>query len=807
MIQILALRPYIASDGTEKISEKWFDKKIRSISVEQILLDPDEILKAIETTENWNVYYTCADCLEESGRKFYSQSVVPFDIDGLDLPHDTSIPRDKIKHVAIAACEALGVSFDEVGIVFSGNGLQILIPLMSAFADRSYFDDAREHYRACCDKIDAKLGTHNLKGKADPSVWSPGRLLRMPNTYNRKPNKPERKSFVMQPNMTAKDWSLENVSGIPTLKAGDHLNPKACFDNFSNDPTAIMGEKIGCDFMKFAFAHPEQMPEPWWFASLSITERMPNGPELSHKMSKGHPKYSYKETEAKRKHAASEKHGPRTCKSIEGLGFDCSKCPQYGKVASPIMIEGPDSIKTMNSGFYFSKISKEGIKVKGLPDHQGLWRFFKRTHDYVSVSDTPELYAYKDKYWEALSRDDVLAFAHKNFNPPPMIRDRNEFYSFAKISNLVRRNHFENPQEGLFNFQNGVFDLKTNEMTPHSKDYPFRHILPCDFDPAATSPLFDKFMLEITANRQSLINCLQEYMGYIIAGGECEHAVALVAIGSGANGKSTFTNVLRALTGTSCSSLSGADIQDPAKRLGMVGKILNIAEENNKESFRDTASLKNMISGGTVWAKQLYSQPFEFVNRAKFVFLCNELPRNYDNTDGFYRRLIIIPFDARFHADDVNTDIKMIKKLLPELAGIFNFALAGYKRLLLNGKFTKPEESMQIIEEYSSASDHIKSWLDERMQFVQSDQVRHSKDDLYELYKIYCGEIGVKHYEHKNRFFMDLKSKYQKIGIPWKDIRPGGDGSRPRFLYYLQPKGPNLSVVIDTDGVKFESKD
>lgn len=810
MIQVLALRPY-TKEGQTRIAEKWFDKGIRVPSVDMLIADPytsvDAIKRDIGPDEIWNVYYTVCECLEEPGRKFQSQSIVPFDIDGLDLPFDTSTPIAQLEMTARLACDAIGVKYEETAVIFSGNGLQLLIGLSTKFEDVGYFDQSRAHYRAICDRINLKLQKANILGKADPSVWSPARLLRHPETYNRKANKPERKSFVLQSSITHIDFQLEKASGLPIVNAGDHLNPDAARQLFNADPDAILHKDTGCSFLKHARLHQDQVSEPQWYAVLSLTERFPDAAKWSHEFSEKHPKYSYAETETKRRQAVASS-GPRTCKNIEGLGFGCQTCPQFGKIHSPITIEGPNSIKTMNTGFYFMKKDKDGNPTRGLPDYQGLWKYFCRQHDYVSVADTPELYAFKERYWEAVTRDDILSFAHRNFKPPPQDRERREFYSFVKISNMEKRTFFDDVEDGLFNFQNGVYSMGEMRLFPHDKKYPFRHILPCDYDQNATSTRFLEFLHDVTKGRQELVDILQEFMGYAIAGGPCSQQKGLILLGIGANGKSTFVNILRAIAGQGASNLSAKDLLDDRKRLGVVGKILNIAEENSRDAFSDTSVLKNMVSGGVTWAKQLYSQPFEFRNRAKMIFLMNELPRNYDNTDGFYRRLIIVPFDAKFSKRLGNDDKKLESKLLEELPGIFNFALEGYKRLIHQGDFTESLESDAILEEYALDSDHVKAWLHESARVVVNEAVKTSKDSLYFSYRASAEADGIKYPDSKQFFFKHLKNIFKSADVPWKESKlVENDTSRKRFVHYIELLGPDaMTLHLDTSHAQIYRK-
>lgn len=794
MIQVLALRSHNdPNTGVKKTYETWFEKGIRAESVDGIFLDPISTLSAIEESERWNVYYTVSECAEERGRKFLSQEHIPFDIDGLALPEGEN-PEAVARIASRLACDALGVDFDEVGVLFSGNGVQLLIGIKEPFTEVTYFDDARHHYRACCDQINLKLQEHKVQGRADPSVWSPARLLRHPETYNRKPGKPERKALVLQPNIVHGDFTLEKASRIPVLKPGDQIDAKAAKELFNCDPKAILDEKRGCDFLKWAKQNPNDIHEPQWYAMLSIVGRFPEGAKYAHEFSKGHKKYSYQETEVKLRHAIDSKSGPRTCENIKTLWDGCQNCPNFGKVTSPITIEGPDSIKTLNTGFRFQKTDRKDARP-GPVDLKGLTRYFGRTHEFVAVKDSPNVYAFTGKRWESLSKTDLHIFAQENVRPEPLMRERAEFESFVRLTNAVPVDHFTKTPEGVFNFQNGIFDLSSGELKPHDKAYPFRHILPCDYDPLADAPRFRKFIKEVTCERENIELCLQEYLGYIIAGGPCKFQKALLLLGEGSNGKSTFTNVVRWLTGKANCSLSSKDLPDPQKRVSLMGKLANIAEENSKNSFRNVEVMKNMISGGLIWAKQLWEQPFEFQNQAKLIILCNELPQNFDNTHGFYRRLLIVPFDAMFDISTGTADVNLDDKLQAELSGIFNYAIEGYRRLMMQNGFTEPVESQALLQEYSLESDTVKAWFEDEVEVVKIDGVFCHRTELYESYKNHCSTNGIPYPESSVMFFKRLKAILRSKGVEWREGRKLVSDRKVRVIAHIKFKENYFPVI------------
>lgn len=789
MVQILALREHYSEKRKSTVkSEVWFEKGIRASSVEDVLKNYKQILfKKVEESENFNIYYTVSDCLEERGRKLLRQNHIPFDVDKLELGDSFDISDEVLRPIAEVVCAAIGVDYARVGIVFSGNGLQFLVGTTHSIEDVAYFDQARPHYKAICDRITVALAKAGLQGQADVSVWSPARLMRMPGTNNVKPNKPKRMARVLQWEIERVDFQLEHASGLPKLQKGDSITVVGgLHDLITPDVKAILDPVKGCKFLVFTTTMPEKVSEPEWYASTSITGRFPEGRKYTHKVSEGHPGYSYQETENKIDQALSAS-GPRTCKSIEAISDKCVTCVHRGtNLVSPIRIEGPDHIKTEKTGFYNINWNKEGKVTVGKPAYDDLWKFFSKKHQYVSIRGVQTLYVYNGKFWEEMHKDDVLKFAQDNFNPKPSRNMRDEFFHYVKVHNLQDVDWFSKSITGFMNFQNGVYDIKTGQLNQHTGDYGFRSVLPCAYAPDAKATRFMQFMSEITLGRQELITILQEFMGYIFGNMDCEFEKALMMLGEGANGKSTLAKVIRALAGDATSNLSIKDMNNDQNRYIMEGKLVNIAEENSKDSFRDTENIKNFISGGIVRVKKLYSQPYEYLNRTKLVMLCNKLPSNMDQTHGFYRKLILVPFDATFDKRSKNMDTKITPQLLLELPGIFNFAMEGCKRLIHQGGFSDSVIIDDALDAYKTLTDSVKAWFEEDVEFSEDPEDKVSKQELYGSYTSYCDQTGVKWPVPQKSFAAEFKRLIDLKGHKYEEKRLGPRDSRMNYVLNLK---------------------
>ncbi len=91
-----------------------------------------------------------------------------------------------------------------------------------------------------------------------------------------------------------------------------------------------------------------------------------------------------------------------------------------------------------------------------------------------------------------------------------------------------------------------------------------------------------------------------------------------------------------------------------------------------------------------------YKKPFKFVNYAKLIFSCNKIPETEDQTDAFFRRLIIINLITQFFGD--KEDFNLIQKLTidEELTVLLHEVLPRLPRILTEGLWKTISESIEV---------------------------------------------------------------------------------------------------------------
>ena len=149
---------------------------------------------------------------------------------------------------------------------------------------------------------------------------------------------------------------------------------------------------------------------------------------------------------------------------------------------------------------------------------------------------------------------------------------------------------------------------------------------------------------------------------------------------------------------------------------------------------------KQLVSGEPVEARLPYGKPQIISDYAKFIFNTNELPKEVENTNAFFRRFLILPF--RKTIPENQQDKGLAKKIISkELSGVFNWALEGLKRLLVNKQFTDSSIARNEVDQFRKESDSVLMFIEEEG-FKKSITEFILLKDLYNLYCNYCYENG-----------------------------------------------------------------
>lgn len=297
-------------------------------------------------------------------------------------------------------------------------------------------------------------------------------------------------------------------------------------------------------------------------------------------------------------------------------------------------------------------------------------------------------------------------------------------------------------------FNNGVLDMVTDTLKPFSTELVITNKIPWDYNLNAYSELADKTLNKLACNDEPIRLLLEECIGYCFYRRN-ELGKAFILTGDKSNGKSTFLECVKAILGDG--NISALDLKELGDRFStsmMFGKLANIGDDIGDDFLQGSqvATFKKVVTGNRIKAERKGQDPFEFNPYVKLLFSANDIPRMKDKTGAVLRRLVIIPFNARFSkylSDGVTPDPEYnpyIKYELIEQSSIeylIRVGVEGLKRIIDNQGFTKSDKVQQQVDEYENENNPIKAFIDDcGVEMIENEPTA----DVYKRYQVFCAE-------------------------------------------------------------------
>ena len=305
----------------------------------------------------------------------------------------------------------------------------------------------------------------------------------------------------------------------------------------------------------------------------------------------------------------------------------------------------------------------------------------------------------------------------------------------------------------LFNCANGVVNLRTGLLLPHSTEYYCTNHSDVEFDLNAGCPLWTKFLNSIFEGNSELISFVQRSVGYSLTG-ETKEQCIFVLYGNGSNGKSTFLDVIQSVLNTYHTKTRAEAFMNTGKTsdanpfLAMLrSSRMATASETDENKPLDESTIKEVTGERTITVRSLHKDPFQFRPQFKLWLATNHKPEIRGTDEGIWRRIMLIPFNAKFYnAEDPNAPIEgpfkdkdMLEKLEAEAKGILAWAVRGAVAWNKNG-LQVPDEVREATEDYRTEMDVIGAFLEENTE--RGDRKKVACSILYENYKHWCTDAG-----------------------------------------------------------------
>lgn len=387
-------------------------------------------------------------------------------------------------------------------------------------------------------------------------------------------------------------------------------------------------------------------------------------------------------------------------------------------------------------------------------------------------------YEYNGRFWTMRTDTEIAAYITAALGP---------YSTGSKITSILKVIKSAVVTDKLFNVQpvinfiNGTLEIepeinfrehRSTDLCTYCLDYPY--------NPSIHSQEWHNFLNTVTDNDDKKICLLQELAGYVLFPDNRLQKCA-VLIGSGANGKSVFLNVLTRIFGSqNVSNVEMSSLSQDFQVIQLMNSMLNISAETRTNVAGAESKFKQITAGDEISACYKGKDYITFRPRAKMFLACNEYVKSSDTTEGWTRRFCFVDFPMHFvenpNPDNpeerpIDRDIELKLTATQQLTGIFNWVLNGYIMLRNCGYFSEPDDQKQITEEFKELSNPL-------IEFAKELHIEKptTNERLYEQYKDWCENCG-HHSMARNTFSKRLGrvlKEYRKDLEPYRDYKSRG---------------------------------
>lgn len=384
-----------------------------------------------------------------------------------------------------------------------------------------------------------------------------------------------------------------------------------------------------------------------------------------------------------------------------------------------------------------------------------------------TVDDIYTNYTFREKFASTNNKDefDVFKFTEELVRNYDIIRYKNKIYAkdglvwrcdgnkLLRLINQVRQLKRNQDAEVVHQIEKNAveyeeeirviqlvnnYQIKDGEVRKGASEEFTPYLLDVDYDKEAYNKDVDDFLNFLVMDRPELRLAVEELLGHVLLLRGFPHKVFFLIGEKGANGKSTFLEMLNNFVGDLGSNINLEAFNDNTSVAELEDKLVNIGDDIDASYLDKSMNFKTLASGNTIMVRPIYQQPRKLKNTATLIFTANEMPTFRDKTGGIERRLAIIPCDNVVKEADFGMDEKLSTDNAKSY--LLNLALQGVDRIRANGGQLSESDLMKsILRGYMADTDSI-------LGFIEDEGIDQDVDKkvVYQSYCDYCSAIGTK---------------------------------------------------------------
>lgn len=319
--------------------------------------------------------------------------------------------------------------------------------------------------------------------------------------------------------------------------------------------------------------------------------------------------------------------------------------------------------------------------------------------------------------------------------------DTSRTFGTDVLDNVWLRGRSADP---VMSFANGLLNLRTRKLIPHTAAYFNLSSVPYDYDPDAEAPVeWLRFLDSVWEDDAESIALLQEWFGYVLSGRLDLHAILLL-VGPPRSGKSNITSILSAMIGEA--NNAGLTMSALGTNFGLqraIGKMSGVIGDSRLRREDRVPVMERLLlvsAGDSIQVDRKNRTPWEGVLSMRITLVSNQIPDFADESGALAARFQTL---ATVHSHVGKEDRGILGRCMKELSGILAWALEGLDRLTERGYFTKPGASKAVEEISRRQAAPVSAFLDDWCSLDSEASER--KEDVYEAFKAWCAGEGVEH--------------------------------------------------------------
>lgn len=426
-----------------------------------------------------------------------------------------------------------------------------------------------------------------------------------------------------------------------------------------------------------------------------------------------------------------------------------------------------------------------------------LYKFFQRSERCICLKNSALKnqirYIYKNGVYQIASSNDIKSILTnyiENFNIKYLTTTiLNQTFDLIDCTCDTFNHDAMNVNEDIINFQNGILNIRTLEMSKHTTSLMSSIQIPCNWNGnAVPTPVFDKFLATLTSNEPQTGQLLMEYMGAVLSNVQgWRFKKAMFIHGKGDTGKSTIINLLCRLLGAE--NICERDLKGLNERFGETAAYNKRLIYSNDLSFmkiEENALFKNLTGGDTISIEFKNKDPFDYKFKGFLLYGMNDLPKfGGDKGDHVYNRIIIV--ECKNVIPKSKFDRQLESKLYAEREGIVYKCIMAFRKALIDNdyNFSITQDCINSLKEYKKENSlPVEFWTSYVEETPLVSPVL-GVQNLYNNFRSWCVEQGITRISTLPEFKKEISNF---LGKDWNSLTK----RTKKGMYFISHKLNNV---------------